>query len=61
MKAVLARRHGPPESLVVEDVGSPVPGPGEVVVSVHASVGSQVAAGTVLAELAPQGTNKETP
>ncbi|MDM0024572.1 NADPH:quinone oxidoreductase family protein [Variovorax saccharolyticus] len=37
MKAVLAKRHGPPESLVFEEVASPVPGPGEVLVSVHAS------------------------
>ena len=37
MKAVLAKRHGPPESLVFEEVVSPVPGPGEVLVSVHAS------------------------
>jgi NADPH2:quinone reductase len=34
MKAVLCKAYGPPESLVVEDVPSPVPGPGEVVVSV---------------------------
>ncbi|CAN7766938.1 NADPH:quinone oxidoreductase family protein [Variovorax sp. LjRoot175] len=37
MKAVLAKRHGPPESLVLEEVASPVPGPGQVLVSVHAS------------------------
>jgi NADPH:quinone reductase len=37
MKAVLARRHGPPESLQVEDLPPLVAGPGEVVVSVHAS------------------------
>ena len=37
MKAVLARQYGPPESLVIEDVPSPVPGPGELVISVHAS------------------------
>ena len=37
MKAVLARRFGPPESLVVEEVASPEPGPGQAVVSVHAS------------------------
>ena len=34
MKAVLCKAFGPPESLVVEDVPSPVAGPGEVVVSV---------------------------
>lgn len=37
MKAVLAKRHGPPESLVVEDVAPLQAGPGEVIVSVHAS------------------------
>ena len=34
MKAVLCKAYGPPDSLVVEDVPSPVAGPGEVVVSV---------------------------
>jgi NADPH:quinone reductase len=37
MKAVLCKAYGPPESLVVEDVLSPEPGPGEVVVSVKAA------------------------
>jgi len=37
MKAVLARRHGPPETLAVEDLPPLVAGPGQVVVSVHAS------------------------
>jgi len=37
MKAVRIHRHGPPESLVVEEVASPVPGEGQVLVSVHAS------------------------
>lgn len=37
MKAVLAKHHGPPESLVVEDVAPLQAGPGEVIVSVHAS------------------------
>ena len=37
MKAVLCRQFGPPESLVVEDVPSPRPGPGAVVVSVKAA------------------------
>jgi NADPH:quinone reductase len=37
MKAVLCKAYGPPESLVVEDVASPDPGPGEVVVSVKAA------------------------
>jgi NADPH2:quinone reductase len=37
MKAVLCTQYGPPESLVIEDVPSLVPGPGEVVVSVKAA------------------------
>jgi NADPH2:quinone reductase len=37
MKAVLCRQFGPPESLVVEDLPSPKPGSGEVVVSVKAA------------------------
>ncbi|MDB6052469.1 MAG: NADPH:quinone oxidoreductase [Pseudomonas sp.] len=37
MKAVLARRYGPPESLTVEDIPSLVPKAGEVSVAVHAS------------------------
>jgi len=37
MKAVLAKRHGPPETLTVEEIDSPVPGKGEVLVTVHAS------------------------
>jgi NADPH2:quinone reductase len=37
MKAVLCKGFGPPESLVVEDVADPAPGPGEVVVSVTAA------------------------
>jgi len=37
MKAVLCKRYGPPESLVLEDVPAPEPGPGEVVISVKAA------------------------
>jgi NADPH2:quinone reductase len=37
MKAVLCKRHGPPETLVIEDVASPIAGPGEVVLSVKAA------------------------
>src|SRR5262249_11294533 len=37
MKAVLCKAFGPPESLVIEDIPSPVPGPGEVVISVKAA------------------------
>jgi NADPH:quinone reductase len=37
VKAVLCRAYGPPESLVVEDVPSPTPGPGDVLVSVTAA------------------------
>jgi NADPH:quinone reductase len=37
MKAILCRKYGPPESLTVEDVPSPRPGPGQIVVSVAAA------------------------
>src|SRR6266850_1516968 len=37
MKAVLCKQYGPPESLVIEELPSPVPGPGEVVFSVKAA------------------------
>jgi NADPH2:quinone reductase len=37
MKAVLCKSFGPPDSLVIEDVASPVPGAGEVVISVRAA------------------------
>ena len=37
MKAVLCNAFGPPESLVFEDIASPVAGPGEVVISVKAA------------------------
>ena len=37
MKAVLCKEFGPPETLVVEEVPSPVAGPGEVVVLMHAA------------------------
>ena len=37
MKAVLCKQYGPPDSLVVEELPSPHPGPGEVVVSVKAA------------------------
>jgi NADPH2:quinone reductase len=37
MKAVLCKQYGPPESLVVEDVPSPAPGPGEVVLTMKAA------------------------
>jgi NADPH2:quinone reductase len=37
MKAVLCKAYGPPESLVFEELSSPTPGPGEVVVSVKAA------------------------
>jgi NADPH2:quinone reductase len=37
MKAVVCRAYGPPESLVVEDVPSPVPGADEAVVAVTAA------------------------
>lgn len=37
MKAVLCKQYGLPETLVVEDIPSPVPGFGEVVVTMHAA------------------------
>jgi NADPH2:quinone reductase len=37
VKAVLCKAFGPPESLVVEEIPSPTPGPGEVVVAVKAT------------------------
>jgi NADPH:quinone reductase len=37
MKAVLCKQHGPPESLVIEDVPSPRPGAGEVVLTMKAA------------------------
>ncbi len=37
MRAVLCKTFGPPETLVVEDVASPVPGPGEAVITVKAA------------------------
>lgn len=36
MKAVLCVRHGPPETLELRDLPSPVPGPGEVLVDIAA-------------------------
>ena len=36
MKAVLSKAPGPPDTLVIENIPSPVAGPGEVVVSVKA-------------------------
>jgi NADPH2:quinone reductase len=37
MRALVCRRHGPPESLVIEDTDDPVPCSGEIVVDVHAA------------------------
>jgi len=37
MKAILCKQFGPPETLVFEELPSPRPGPGEVVVSVKAA------------------------
>src|SRR5947209_10019790 len=36
MKAVLCKGYGPPESLVIEDIPSPRPGKGQVVITVKA-------------------------
>ena len=37
MKAVRCKAYGPPETLAIEELSSPAPGPGEVVVSVKAA------------------------
>lgn len=37
MKAIVCKQYGPPESLVLEDLPSPRPGAGEVVISVRAA------------------------
>jgi NADPH2:quinone reductase len=37
MRAALCKAFGPPESLVIEDVPSPQPGPGEVLIAVRAA------------------------
>ncbi|MFV2090023.1 MAG: NADPH:quinone oxidoreductase family protein [Pseudomonadales bacterium] len=37
MKAVLCKTYGPPENLVLEEIGNPQPGQGEVLVDVYAS------------------------
>ena len=37
MKAIVCKQFGPPESLVLEDVPDPVPGPGEVLIEVKAA------------------------
>jgi NADPH2:quinone reductase len=37
MKAVITKQAGPPETLTVEEIPSPTPGPGEVIVSMRAA------------------------
>lgn len=37
MRAVVCRAYGTPDDLLVEDVADPVPGPGQLVVRVHAA------------------------
>lgn len=37
MKAVLCKEYGPPDSLVIEEVPSPEPKKGEVLLEVHAA------------------------
>ena len=36
MKALLSHKPGGPESLVIEDIADPVPGPGQVLIKVRA-------------------------
>jgi NADPH:quinone reductase len=37
MRAIVCRAYGPPEELVLDDVAEPVPGPGQLLVRVHAA------------------------
>jgi len=37
MKAILCKQYGPPETLSIEELPSPVPGPRQVLVSVRAA------------------------
>jgi len=37
MRALLCKRHGPPETLVVEDIAADMPGPGEIRVEIKAT------------------------
>ncbi|WP_151447594.1 NADPH:quinone oxidoreductase family protein [Lacisediminimonas profundi] len=37
MKAVVCKQWGPPDSLVVEDLPDPLPGPGQVAIEIHAA------------------------
>jgi NADPH2:quinone reductase len=37
MRAVVCRSYGPPEDLVLDDVADPMPGPGHLLVRVHAA------------------------
>lgn len=37
MKALIVREHGPVDNLLLEDVADPVPGPGQVLIDVHAA------------------------
>lgn len=37
MKAVLCKEHGLPDTLVIEEIDPPTPGPGELLVNVHAA------------------------
>jgi NADPH:quinone reductase len=37
MRAVICRSYGTPEDLVIDDVAEPVPGPGQLLVRVHAA------------------------
>lgn len=37
MRAVLCKAFGPPETLVIENIPSPAPGPGQVRIAVHAA------------------------
>ena len=37
MKAIISKQSGPPETLVLEDLDDPTPGPGEVVIAIESA------------------------
>ena len=36
MRAILVKEHGSPEDMLIEELPAPKPGPGEVLIDVHA-------------------------
>jgi NADPH2:quinone reductase len=37
MRAILCQKYGPPQDLIIADVPEPTPGPGEILIDVHAA------------------------